>query len=341
VFGSGTLLFCGEIDVMAYRLRARESVRLGVKRVIREEIDSAIEELTHGKDRDEAIHDARKSVKRVRGALRLVRFDLGKQFTQENALFRDIGQKLSDLRDSQALLEVFDDIVKRSKQPLPSIRRGLAERKRRFESAIDVNVVVEEAVASLRQAREWMEHWPLHSNGFSAISPGLGGSFRAGRRAFAAAYSDLTPENFHEWRKRAKDHWYHIRLLENLWTPVMQAYEHSLKSLEQRLGDDHNLVVLSGAIQSSPDLFSNKRELDTLHRSMETFRDELREEARNIGERIYGPNRKQFIGQMEHLWEAWKHEAERSWARRALVGPSKIAARKQIRAAIKGNGSPS
>ncbi len=318
---------------MPYRLRAGESVRLGVKRVIREEIDSAIEELTHGKDRDEAIHDARKSAKRVRGALRLVRFDLGSQFAQENAVFRDIGQKLSDLRDAQALLEVFDDIVARYKHPLPSIRRGLEERKRRFEAAVDGKAVAEEVIADLRQARQWMDRWPLNSNGFAAVAPGLGGTFRAGRRAFAAAYAEPTPEHFHEWRKRAKDHWYHIRLLENLWTPIMQAYESSLKCLEQLLGDDHNLVVLRNSIQAGPELFRNRRELGTLYRLADTFRDELRGEARNIGERIYGPKPKEFVAQMQHLWEAWKHEAERSWARRTLVGTATGRARKRAPAA--------
>jgi CHAD domain-containing protein len=319
-------VFCVEIGIMPYRLRAGESVRLGVRRVIREQIDSAIEELTDGKDRDEAIHDARKCVKRSRGALRLVRFDLGKQFHQENAVFRDIGRRLSELRDAQALLEVLDDIAKRYKHPLPSIRKGLEERKRRFEEATDVPSVVEQTIVCLKQAREWMSHWPLHSNGFAAVAPGLGGTYRAGRDALAAAYSDPTPENFHEWRKRAKDHWYHIRLLENLWTPVMHTYESSLKSLEQCLGDDHNLEVLHTAIQASPELFSNERELTTLKHLADTFREELRTEARKIGERIYGPTRKEFIGQMQHLWEAWKHEAERSWARRT-VGIKKAAAR--------------
>lgn len=300
-------------------------MRLGVKRVIREEIDSAIKELTAGKDRDEAIHDARKSAKRIRGALRLVRFDLGKQFSQENAVFRDIGAKLSELRDAQALIEVFADIVKRFGEPLPSIRRGLEERKRRFEAATDSKAVMEEAIADLRQASEWINHWPLHSNGFAAVAPGLAMTFRAGRRAFTAAYADPTPEHFHEWRKRAKDHWYHLRLLENLWTPVMQAYESSLKCLEQLLGDDHNLLVLRTSIDAAPELFRNHRELATLYRLADEFRDELRLEARNIGERIYGPKPNEFIAQMQHLWEAWKHESERSWARRTLLRPAPAA----------------
>ena len=200
----------------------------------------------------------------------------------------------------------------------------MEERKQRFEAAVDVKAVIEDAIADLRQAREWIDHWPLHSNGFAAVAPGLGGTFRSGRRAFAAAYQEPTPENFHEFRKRAKDHWYHIKLLENLWTPVMQAYESSLKCLEQRLGDDHNLVVLRSSLQASPELFRNRRELGTLYRLAETFRDELRLEAQNIGERIYSPTPKEFIAHMQHLWEAWKHEAERSWARRTLVGPARV-----------------
>src|SRR5208337_4263224 len=119
-------------------------------------------------------------------------------------------------------------------------------------------------------------------------------------------------------RKRAKDHWYHIRLVENLWTPAMEAYESSLKSLEQDLGDDHNLVVLAEIARNDPGHFSNKRELGTLFKLMRTYQDELRLDARNIGERIYGQKPREFVAQMQHFWEAWKHEAERSWARRTL-----------------------
>jgi len=50
------------------------------------------------------------------------------------------------------------------------------------------------------------------------------------------------PENYHEWRKRVKEHWYHVRLLEV--TVADGGYEKSLKELETALGEDHNLVLL-------------------------------------------------------------------------------------------------
>ena len=308
---------------MPYRLRANESVRRGIRRVTAAEIDAAIKQLTNGEDRDEAIHDARKAVKKVRGALRLVRFDLGKRFQEDNTFFGEIGRKLSELRDAAAMLEIFDDLVKHYKSQLPhnelvSVRHGLETRKRNFEAEKNIDAVVNEVIGDLRVARLRVDRWPLHSNGFAAVAPGLSITFKAGRRAFAAAYEDPLPENFHDFRKRAKDHWYHIRLLENLWTPVMEAYESSLKDLEQLLGDDHNLVVLRACVLNDPTHFKDKHDLEMLFKLMDSYQDELRLDARNIGERIYGQKPRELVAQMQHLWEAWKHEAERTWARRTL-----------------------
>lgn len=308
---------------MPYRLRARESVRRGIKRIAEEEIDSAIKRLSNGKDRDEAVHDARKSVKKVRGAIRLVRFDFGKDFRQENAVFRDIGRKLSELRDAQAMLEAFEALVKKYREQLgtrtlDSIQRGLLARKEEFEKGTDADAVVADVVKDLRAERKRVTTWPLTSNGFAAVAPGLATTFKQGRKAFALAYAESTPENFHEFRKRAKDHWYHIRLLENLWTPVMEAYEATLKSLEQDLGDDHNLAVLRNIAMTDTTHFTNKRDVAALLKLMDAYQGELRLDARNISERIYGQKPREFVAQMQHLWEAWKHESERTWARKTL-----------------------
>ena len=308
---------------MPYRLRARESVRRGIKRTAVEEIECAIRRLTHGKNRDEAVHDARKSVKKIRGAIRLVRFDFGDMLAAEIAFFRDIGRKLSELRDTQAMLEIFDGLVEKYKAELgsgalDSVRLDLVARKERFEQAQSGSAVIDDVLKDLRKARQRVDRWPLTSNGFAAVAPGLAATFKQGRRAFASAYENPLPENFHEFRKRAKDHWYHIRLFQNLWTPALAKYESSLKSLEQALGDDHNLVVLRETIAANPASFTNSHDLETAFALMDNYQRELRIEARVIGERIYGQRPREFVAQMQRFWEGWKHEAERSWARRTL-----------------------
>jgi hypothetical protein len=39
------------------------------------------------------------------------------------------------------------------------------------------------------------------------------------------------PEDFHRWRKRVKDLWYHVSLLERAWPEQMEALAKELKTL--------------------------------------------------------------------------------------------------------------
>src|SRR2546425_299651 len=89
---------------------------------------------------------------------------------------------------------------------------------------------------AIHESHKRVKTWRIRTAGFAAIERGFQKTFRAGRTAFALAQKRPRPENYHEWRKRLKDHWYHIRLLENVWTDVLLGYENSLKVLETWLG---------------------------------------------------------------------------------------------------------
>src|SRR5260370_30535440 len=87
---------------MSYHLKATESVPSDLKRIVREEIDSAIGLLkgNAGGNKDEAIHETRKSVKKIRGALRLVSAELGDTYRLENKELRSASLRLSELRNA-------------------------------------------------------------------------------------------------------------------------------------------------------------------------------------------------------------------------------------------------
>ena len=92
---------------MAFRLKRRESVADGVRRIVRRQIDDALDNLQSRAD--EAVHDARKCFKRVRAVLRLVGDGLGNEaYDRENACFRDAGRPLTEVRDAEALVEAID-----------------------------------------------------------------------------------------------------------------------------------------------------------------------------------------------------------------------------------------
>src|SRR3970282_1293730 len=98
---------------MAYRLEANENVSTGIRRVILERVDQALNDLTNpDKDRDKGVHDARKNCKRIRAALRLIRGEIGDElYRQENIRIRDAARLIASARDSWVMVETLDKLV--------------------------------------------------------------------------------------------------------------------------------------------------------------------------------------------------------------------------------------
>src|SRR5262249_2675480 len=102
-----------ENDAMASRLKRGEAGTRGVRRLLRKELGKALEAL-QGADPlpDEAVHAARKALKRARALLRLLRDALGSRvYRRENARLRDAARPLTAVRDARILVDVFDQLA--------------------------------------------------------------------------------------------------------------------------------------------------------------------------------------------------------------------------------------
>ena len=126
----------------------------------------------------------------------------------------------------------------------------------------------------------------------------------------ARAARSNSADNYHEFRKRVKDQWYHIRLLESLWTPVMEARESSLKELETWLGDDHNLVLFREKLEREPEKYGGRPVIDLMSTLAERRMKVLRRNALSLGERLYQDNPASFVKRMSKLWNAWQDEPD-------------------------------
>lgn len=300
------LLICNKS--VPYHLKPDEAVPAGIKRIVREEIESAAGQLSGqgDADRDVAIHEARKSMKKIRGVLRLMRPEVDAIYRRENTFFRNLGLRLSQFRDAGAMIETFDALREHyrgqlARGRLASIRRGLIAHKEQAEKQAEIETVLKRATAALRRRAHLSEAWPLAADGFPAIAPGLETGFRRGRKALARVRQDPSPENFHEWRKRVKDHWYHVRLLESLCGGALQAYEKQLKDLETSLGEDHNLVVLQEKVMAEPGIYGGDAEIALFLRLLGRYHKELRDEAFALGECIYGQKPRRFTRRTRRL----------------------------------------
>ena len=300
---------------MAYKLKADEPVADGIKRVILEEIEKAEAMLRQeGEERDAGIHDARKAFKKIRAVLRLVRRDLGSTYRHENAWFRDSARGLSDLRDAQAVLESFDKLQKAFPDEMKAkgfgeIRLALARRRTRIgDNDGDLVRNAERVRETLQDVHQRVAAWDLKRTGFAAVGPGLRATYGRGRRARVEAFRSPSDQAFHDWRKRVKYHWYHMRLLQDSWPPMMKTYRGLLKELAEILGDDHDLVVVKQVI-AEPDFdLHDKTIVSDCARLIDQRQGQLRAAARRLGDRVYAEKPKCFSTRIGSYWRTWQGE---------------------------------
>jgi CHAD domain-containing protein len=287
-----------------------EPVADEVRRVARERIDHAIEELRGNSEssRAQAVHEARKDMKKLRALLRLVRGEIGDEvYAHENACFRETAGQLSGVRDADVMILTLADLERRYGD-LPGAARKLrpALVAHRFRVAAgSTRPAVQTAIDTLAEARARVDAWPLHTYGFEALEEGLGRSYRRGRKAYHRAQELPSPESMHEWRKRVKDLWYHVSLLEEAWRPVMSALADEAHELSDRLGDEHDVSVLvewahrhASALNGADPML---RGFDVIGASR---RRELQEEAFGYGARLYADKPSRFVARIEGWWEA-------------------------------------
>jgi hypothetical protein len=138
---------------MPYRLTDKESVQNGIRRVISEQIERALAELSDEQlDRSLVIHQVRKRCKKIRGALRLVR-DGTDLYTADNARFRDAARRLSELRDADVMIETYDILTahfsgEMDGRTIQPIRRQLVARRQELRQSMVATAALFEEVRS-------------------------------------------------------------------------------------------------------------------------------------------------------------------------------------------------
>jgi CHAD domain-containing protein len=298
---------------MAFRLKAEKSVGRGVKRVVRHQLDKALGRLRSKGGGDEAVHDARKSFKKVRAVLRLVQDEIGeKAFRRENRRFRDAGRPLTEVRDAKALVEALDRLAEQSADeaetaPIANVRKALqADRRAVRRRVLRDEQAVPAVVSEVKEARDRLRDWSIPHQGWSALAGGIKETYKRGRRALAAAEKDPTPEHLHEWRKQAKYLWHQLQLLEPVWPGVMEELAQEVEALADLLGDDHDLVVLRDTLAAAPEKFGGKARLEKLLALIDRRRGVFAEEAFALGRRLYADRPREFTGRLREYWKAWR-----------------------------------
>ncbi len=295
---------------MAYHIEKEETVEQAFRRIALEQLNKGIEELRSDMPRDKAVHQVRKRFKKIRGLLRLVRESFG-NYKRENVCFRDLGRRLSDVRDADAMVETFEALRERYRDELDTDRlRRLSHRLRNRARTTDeqqdeLSARVEALIEDLLKARKRLEVWSLEDDGFRAVAAGFEKTYARGRKAMKRAYDEPTDENFHEWRKRAKYHWYHTRLLRNVWPEMMKTRRKEVHELTRLLGDDHDLAVFRAHLAEHAEDYGDPQVVGVMLGLIDRRRAELHAQAEPEGKRIFAEKPSALARRFRAYWESW------------------------------------
>jgi CHAD domain-containing protein len=300
---------------MPYRLQPGEAVPDGLRRCAREQLDRAIDELSNRGDDDpvEAVHDARKALKKARSLLRLGRGTLDPdERRRDNDALRDSGRRLSAARDAEVMLEATEELAERFAGRVPqaafdAIRRHLVAERDPARARLTESGLTGQVAEELRAVRSRIDDWTLHRDGWTALEPGLERSYARGRAALEQARRHPTVENLHDWRKRTKDLWYHLRLLGPLAPGIVGGAAKDADKLSKLLGDDHDLAVLRATLErGAGDL---EVDVDAVLDLIDHRREQLQAEAVPLGQRLYAERPKAFVARMRRYWKTSRPRA--------------------------------
>lgn len=292
---------------MAYRFKLNESLARGVRRIALDQLDLAEQRLKDSSDPATSVHEVRKSLKRTRALLRLVRPGLGENvYRRENGELRDIARLLSAARDADVMRETVARIEARLSAnrkacvgPVRELLNGSGSHGGSHAASKDLR----KAKASIAAARKRLGRVKVKGDGFEPIVQGLEASYRFGRRALSRAERDMEGEALHELRKAVQHHWRQMLLLTRVWPEICRARAATARDIAQLLGEEHDYTVLMAFMGTHRNNGISSDDFDVVVEACRTRQAEIKTLALPMARRLFADRAKPFARRMEKYWQ--------------------------------------
>ncbi len=289
---------------MPYRFLPEDhTLQSALRRIAGDEIASALAHLAApGPIAATGVHDVRKRVKKLRGLLRLLRPGF-EDFAEENAALRDAARSLSGLRDAEVRLATFNRIFPETPAALADLRQQL---KADRETSGDGHGTTGDAHKTLLALHQRARHWHLRGKDQDILTEGLARTRARARASLALAAETPTIEAMHDWRKRAKDHWYQARLFTPVWPEILMLLADAAGSLTEDLGDHHDLGVLALDVASRHSAMIDAAAMDLFTTRITGAQHAIEARVFPLGQRLFADDPKAMAKLWVRWWRVWR-----------------------------------
>ncbi len=296
---------------------------MGLQRLCLAELETAVGRFYDGEEAfADAVHGARKSTKRIRALLRLVRSEIGaKVYRFENESMRDTARLLSEMRSAAVMVSALEDLESLYRPLLAegtfeeANERLVINRDRAHARALEDPELVSRVVTAMERAHARYSSWPtdpiarsVYGAGirdrYGSVGPGLTATYGRGRAEMVMAYRTPAPASFHLWRKRVKYLMHQMEILTPLWPEVILGMVITLDRMAELLGEDHDLAELLESIAKRPELCPNPLERSMVRALAEQRRSDVETAVRILGRRVYAERPDSLRSRFGAYWES-------------------------------------
>lgn len=294
---------------MAFRLKLSQKIGKSARNAALEQISAVEALLAAPEDSSRAVHDSRRSLKRVRSLLAALRPALGeKGWVREDRRCRDIARLLAGTREAHALGETLGELEERfGVEALGAARVPLAaviDMRRRETLRRAGHLDIPEVLRRLGRARKALTRLPVHRYGADDVLEGIRLTYAEGRRCMERTYLSSDEEAFHEWRKPAQRHLRQMELIARCWPAAFKARIELASEMTSLLGAEHDLWVLRTVAETSLGGMLDEAALESFLALCRLRQQELRDRARPLGELLFAERPTAFHARIEAYWRS-------------------------------------
>jgi CHAD domain-containing protein len=261
----------------------------------------------------EAIHDARKSFKRLRSLYRLVAVDAPGFRKQENARIRSMARNLSTVRDAAALVENANYLrlhaaSEEQQVALDKVSSILTARRDRIaEEETDLDGKIASTILSCEEALAALARLAFDDGRRKTarrLEKGWRRTLKRATASIAACEASTDAAAFHQLRKRTQDYRMQLALLRAAWPSAMQAKRAQARELVDLLGHLNDLATMTSLVNEQPELAGNSQNQAHLLSAVIARQEELRREALKRAEAVFLDRPKHESRTIGLLWLA-------------------------------------
>jgi len=149
---------------------------------------------------------------------------------------------------------------------------------------------------------EAIEQWDVSGVDDDSLLAGIGKSLKRARKQRRKALRTRRSAAFHEWRKRCKYHWYHLRLLESRLPRELGERVDVFDDLGERLGDAHDRTVLLEDLERLPEFMRSHPTARHIAAEAIGERRRLRQAALEMSAGVFEPSPDDFTDRLAAHW---------------------------------------